>query len=236
MRTGDRFKIYVLVGDDGFNIAIDEQPFCTYRFRTAIEDVRTLVVQGDLQCITQIDHRCAYPLPRPQLQLDDGRAEFSNDQPVAFTAGHIIVLTGIPHGHPDGWFEMRFTDGASQRQLFHFNARFGAKAAVVRNAQTEDMRWNFGQEERDGVFPFVWGEQFTMAVALTRREFRLAVNGVEFCTFSYRMKDQLKHMGGLKIFGTQGGHVEVTAIDHVPGGEPDCAEYERYSERGMRIV
>lgn len=234
--VGERFKIYICIADTGFNIAINEQPFCTYRFRVPPESTRCLIVQGDLQCITQIDHRRVFPLARPQLAFDDARAEFSNDVPVAFAAGHVVVLTAIAWGPPDSWFDVRFTDGTTMRQLFHMNVRFGARPCVVRNAQTEELRWNYAAEERDGEFPFVRGEQFTMAVALTAREFRVAVNGVELCTFAYRMRDQLRHMNGLKVYGQHGARVEVTQVNHVTGGDAECAQYERYSERGMRIL
>lgn len=221
------------MGDAGFIVSVNEQPFCTYAFRLPLDDVRALVVQGDLQTVTQIDHRRVFPVARPTLTAiaDVARLEFSNDMPVGYMAGHIIVLTAMPYGHPNGWFEMRFMDASGRRQLFHFNVRFddrGYGGTVVRNAQTEELRW-LNDEERHGGFPFVLNEQFTMAVAFGKKELRVAIGGVEFCTFAYRRKDQLKAMGGLKVYGSFGGHLEVTALDHVTGGASDCVGYEQCS-------
>lgn len=98
---------------------------------------------GDVQCVSQIDHRRVFPVPRPAVQFDDKLAEFSSEVPMQIRTGHVIVITAIPFGSPNGWFDIRLLDGASFRQAFHFNPRFGPKACVVRNAQTEDGRYMY---------------------------------------------------------------------------------------------
>lgn len=50
-----------------------------------------------------------------------------------------MIVTGIPSGNPKGWFELRFTEGATQKQALHFNARFEPHNIVVRNSQTDDL-------------------------------------------------------------------------------------------------
>lgn len=225
----------MLCTDAAFNIAINEHPFCTFTNRQALADVRTVIINGDVQCVSQVDHRRVFPLARPMRQFDDPRLEFSGDVPMPFAAGHVIRLTAMPSGPESGWFEIRFTEMQTQRQLFHFNVRFGEKPCVVRNAQTEDLRWNYALEERDAVCPFELNEQFTMAIAMTGREFLVAVNGAEYCAFPYKVKDQLRHLGGLKIYGTHGGRVEVTAVDHITDGPADCEQYEQYSWPTVQI-
>lgn len=39
-------------------------------------------------------------------------------------AGHVIVITGIPFGSSKGWFNIKFTEGASKRQALHMSIRF----------------------------------------------------------------------------------------------------------------
>lgn len=82
--------------------------------------------------------------------------------------------------------------------------------------------------------PFTLDVQFTMAIAFTRNEFRVAINGTEFCT--YRSTSQLSELYGIKMYGSFGGHIEVTSLDHVVGGPADCFDYERYSDPGVECA
>lgn len=91
-------------------------------------------------------------------------------------------------------------------------------------------RWNFQQEERDGGMPFTVNIQFQMAIAFTRTQLLVAIDGEEFCTFAYRSKNQLSKLNSIKMLGSYGGHLEVNALDHVLGGPDDCMDYERFSD------
>lgn len=68
-----------------------------------------------------------------------------------------------------------------------------------------------------------------MAIALTETEFRFAVNGIKFPSFTYRHQDVLKQLNGLKLTGSFGMHVEVTGLDHVDMTTDDCNGFEQYS-------
>lgn len=39
---GDVFKLYILIGDDRFHIAINGHPYCTYGFRAALSEIRSI--------------------------------------------------------------------------------------------------------------------------------------------------------------------------------------------------
>lgn len=134
---GEPFKIYILIGDASFIISVDGQPFCTFAFRMPLHEIRAIRVHGDVQCVSQIDHRRVFPTPKPAVQFDDNTAEFSSEVPIEIRPGHIIVITAIPFGSPTGWFDIRLLEGTSFRQEFHFNPRFGPKPCVVRNAHSE---------------------------------------------------------------------------------------------------
>lgn len=136
--AGDNFKFYILIGDQRFHIAVNNQTYCTFKYRFPIEQIRTLQIKYDLQCVTQVDQRSAFPFPHPPVQFDDPRNVFSNDFPRPFESGHLIVITGIPFGNPKGWFLMRFTEAASKRQALHFNARFDPHFIVVRTNMDEN--------------------------------------------------------------------------------------------------
>lgn len=92
--AGDRFKVYIFVGDSRFHIAINDAAFCTYAFRMPVQHILAVDVQHDLQTITQMDQRATFPAPLPLVQMGDGgddgsggRMEFSNDVPRRFSAG-----------------------------------------------------------------------------------------------------------------------------------------------------
>jgi hypothetical protein len=75
------------VGDNRFHIAVNGRKYCDYHFRYPLEDIRAITVQRDVQIVTQVDHRQAYPTPFPQIWSDDKKCVFSNDVPKPFLSG-----------------------------------------------------------------------------------------------------------------------------------------------------
>lgn len=55
--TGERFQVYIFVGEQNYLISINKEPFCKYGFKAPIEDIRTISVTGDLEWVNQVDHR-----------------------------------------------------------------------------------------------------------------------------------------------------------------------------------
>uniref|UniRef100_A0A1L8DQD9 Galectin n=1 Tax=Nyssomyia neivai TaxID=330878 RepID=A0A1L8DQD9_9DIPT len=231
--AGENFKIYILVGDTKFHIAINGRPYCTYLFRTTIEDIRAITVNHDIQEVNQVDHRQAYPSPYPPVQFDEACLAFTNDVPKPFSAGHVVVVTGIPYGNPRGLFIMRFTEGESKKQGLHFNPRFDPQI-VVRNSTNDNL--SFATEERDGDFPFVIDQQFKLAIAFTMDDFRFAVNGNYFGKFTYRSTNVLDHLNGFKISVGNGLQLEITGVDHMNMGIPNCDGFEAYSHPDVLIL
>jgi len=225
--AGDNFKIYILVGDTYFHIAINDQPFCIFYYRMSNQLIRTIEVTKDVQSVTQIDHRSAFPSPCPIVQQDAGYIAFSNDIPRRFKPGHIIVITGIPSGNSRGTFILYFTERAKKQQTLHFNPRFEPTFVVVRNAMNESL--NFGIDERHGSFPFALDEQFTLAIGITDSGFKFAINGVFFGRFGYRSENPLPIMNGFKISTGNGMHLAITKVDHVATDSNDCDGIEGLS-------
>lgn len=95
----------------------------------------------------------------------------------------------------------------------------------------------FGVEERDGVFPFFIDEQFKLAIAFTQNGFKFAVNGRGFgSTFGYRSNVQVGRLNGLKITSSKGMHMEVTGVDHMHTGDPECTDFEAYSHPELNVL
>ena len=91
-------------------------------------------------------------------------------------------------------------------------------------------RYSFGREERTGDFPFILDQQFKIAIALTEKEFKIAVNGKRFCDFVYRSSKMLTELNGLKVAPNNGMHVEVTSINHFNLDDKNCLGFEEYSQ------
>lgn len=163
--AGEKFKIYILMDDTKFHIAFNNEAYCTYNYRVPVEDIRTIKLDYDVQEVTQVDHRTVYPSPMPVLQHEEPRMVFSNNVPRLFrpgelkrayaysevaidrstylVLGHVIVITGIPYGNPKGWFFIRFTEGASNKQAYHISVRFDPHFLVVRNSMNDNSVYVF---------------------------------------------------------------------------------------------
>lgn len=68
-----------------------------------------------------------------------------------------------------------------------------------------------------------------MVVALTDKEFRIAVNGEYHSSFQYRTFNQLDKMNGFKIGVSYGMQMEITSVDHLSLGPSGCDGFESYS-------
>lgn len=87
----------------------------------------------------------------------------------------------------------------------------------------------FGNEERNGGFPFVIDQQFKLAIALTPKEFRFAVDGVYFTSFAYRSGHGIDKLNGFKVGTSNGLYLEITSVDHLQMDSSNCDGFEEYS-------
>lgn len=85
---GEKFKIYILMDDAKFHIALNNQAFCTFQYRIPVEDIRTVELTYDLQVVSQVDHRAIYPYPMPLIQCEEPNMLFSSDVPRLFRPGN----------------------------------------------------------------------------------------------------------------------------------------------------
>lgn len=124
IESGDPFRIYILVSEKKLHVALNNKHLCYYEHQGPVETIRTVQVSGDLDKVTQIDHRRAYPSPWPPIHENFPTASFSSDVPHEFLPGTVIVLKIFVSGSSDGSFFIRFNDRGTKKQLFHFNPRF----------------------------------------------------------------------------------------------------------------
>jgi Galactoside-binding lectin len=132
------FKIYILVGDDRFHVSINDEKFCTFDFKMPVKNVKTILVTGDLEVVTQADHRKVFPVVYPLVSSDHEDVVFQGLIPKRFSPGHVIVITGEVTGNPDGEFTIMFNENDSRRQVIHFNPRLYDENVVVNTMNDTD--------------------------------------------------------------------------------------------------
>ncbi|GLV33085.1 galectin [Carabus blaptoides fortunei] len=117
---------------------------------------------------------------------DIAKSVYCGDLPQPLLPGHCIELTGAPLEYCTR-FSINFTCGKSSQSdiAFHFNPRLEQKY-TVRNAR---LNGYWGAEETVSCHrcDLPRETQFTLAFFISPREFMVAVNGIHFCTFIYRV-------------------------------------------------
>lgn len=87
------------------------------------------------------------------------------------------------------------------------------------------------REECDGAFPFCMEVEFRMTICFTETEFKISVNKAVFASFEYRTPNQLDKLGGFKIAGENGLHVNITSVDHKSTDSVDFEEIKSDSDQ-----
>lgn len=136
---GTSFKFYILASEKKFHVAFNEQHLSDFSYHTSVESIRSVQISGDLERITQVDHRRAFPSAWPPIQEDFETVSFSSDVPFEFSPGSLIVLKMRVTGAPNGSFFIRFNERGTKKQLFQFNPRFANRTVVV-NTMTDSLK------------------------------------------------------------------------------------------------
>jgi hypothetical protein len=131
VKRGEEFSFHVLIGDDRFHVSINGEAFCTYSFKTPLKEIKAISVSGDVENITQVDHRLAFPKIYPLVNNDTPDVTFSGIIPRKLKPGHVSIISGIVTGNPQGEFLVFFCENDSNRQLIHFNPRFDQQDVVI---------------------------------------------------------------------------------------------------------
>lgn len=137
MSAGD-FRFYILATEEKLHIALNDAHLCQYEHQSSVDSIRTIKVSGDLEKVTQVDHRRVYPSAWPLKHEKIETAAFSAECPVEFFPGVVIVMTMRVTGSSSGSFFIVFYDRATERQLLHVNPRFAQKAVVI-NSMNEKL-------------------------------------------------------------------------------------------------
>lgn len=138
LRPGEQFTFCILIGDDRFHIAVNDSPFCQYKFRVAPEQIRSLKIYGDIDALVKVNHLKMFPFIYPTILSDYEELAFEGYIPVNYKPGHLVVVSGNVNGKSDGEFIVIFTQDEKQRQLIHFNVRFDEMSIVMNAMDLEE--------------------------------------------------------------------------------------------------
>lgn len=138
LSSGEFFMLYLMIGVDSFHIAINNRSFCTFKYRFPVQELRTIELREQIQVIKQIDHRSIYPNPWPSIQASDYFKSFSNDIPILFRVGHLIVITAHCFNNKRGQFIIKFMESDTKREQLHFSVRYDQQV-VVRNSMLKNF-------------------------------------------------------------------------------------------------
>lgn len=78
-------------------------------------------------------------------------------------------------------------------------------------------------------------QQFKLAIALTEKDFRIAIDGQFFTSFAFRPPTVLDKLNGFKISTSYGMFMEITSVDHLSLDSDDCSGFESYSSPDVTI-
>lgn len=134
LSPGQQFTFCILVGDDRFHIAVNDKPFCSYKFQVPPQQIRALMVMGDVSSLIKVNHLQMFPYIMPSIRSDCEDLAFEGFIPREYSPGSLVTVGGIS----DGEFTIMFVEDETKRQLVHFNVRFDEECVVMNSMVDEE--------------------------------------------------------------------------------------------------
>ncbi|XP_054262801.1 uncharacterized protein LOC128986447 [Macrosteles quadrilineatus] len=215
-RRGQPFYLEIYITAAKFLVAVDGQHYITYRHRAPLKTLSKIHIHGGVT-LTNVHFQNSpkYPSPLPQFLSGDQdeevveAGEFSTSSGLQVPFIHefksrllpqsTFILQGSVDSHATR-FNIDFIIGDEDQPdiAFHFNPRLD-EYVVTRNSRFNEC---WGEEERgsEQKFPFRCGQPFFLEIFLSESKFMVAVDGVHYCSFTYRT-----HLASITRVCVQGG-------------------------------
>jgi hypothetical protein len=227
VQRGQDFEITFTVQHSWFDVAINGLPYCQYHHRMPMQNVRTIIVERDVELIRAVSQRRVTPYMYPSRTFPiDHRLAFTQEIPNPPKPGTVIVVTATPTGNSRGRFVIVLRQGIAKQQALHISTRF-ADGSVVRN--TRDPNGNWGHEERHGHFPFALNRPFRLAIGFGNNTFHIAIDGNRYTDFGFRTPDVYGTVSALTVSGDDGLIMNITGVDHVRDNSPNMFSLNQLS-------
>uniref|UniRef100_A0A1I7YU95 Galectin n=2 Tax=Steinernema glaseri TaxID=37863 RepID=A0A1I7YU95_9BILA len=187
-KKGEPFDLRVRAHSDEYVITANHKEVHKFHARLPLQEIRKIYVDGDIS----LD------------QLEWGGAYHAVPYHQGFPFGHLRAGSRVfVSGNATGDFQVNLLNHRNER-IFHFNPRFSEKK-VVRNS---DLNGQWGQEEREGKFPFHKNEGFDITIINEPYALQVLINDQQYCAFSHRTQRPMEDYVGLSIEGK----VELTSV------------------------
>ena len=132
LERGGKFEFQVLVDNDNFDINLNGSNLCEYKWQTSPDKIRSIIVRGDVASLFKMNHLSE---DYPKIAESDEILALESFIPIKYQPGHIISISGKCTEE----FYVTFNENNTNRQMIHFNVRFGEEA-VVMNTE-DDVDW-----------------------------------------------------------------------------------------------
>lgn len=127
-------KVIIQMWETQFKISINEEFTASASYSTD-KDINAIQIGGDVKQIRRVDHRQFFPSvwpPSASLDYLTRPLHFSNDIPIRFKPGHLIIVSGRFFGTPGSlYFNMKHSH--NETQMFHMNVDFNVKKVYLSN-------------------------------------------------------------------------------------------------------
>lgn len=181
-RPGMPFDVKVAISQDCYEIYLANAKVATFAHRVPFGPVDIIEVNGEATLIGfHFADNSAVALPHERKLAQ------------CLQYNQHLILFGYANG--DSWqVELTGNDGSV---LFQMVAKYKEKV-VTRNAC---IGGNWGQEERQGQFPFQRDRGFDLSIANQPNGLHIFANNARFATFNHRGSAPISDYTGLKISG-----------------------------------
>lgn len=132
LERGSKFEFQILVDNDNFDINLNGSNLCEYKWQTAPDMIRAVIIRGDVASLLKVNHLSE---EYPKIAENDEIFAFESFTPIKYQPGHVISISGQCSEE----FYLAFLENNTNRQMVHFNVRFGEEA-VVMNTE-DDVDW-----------------------------------------------------------------------------------------------
>lgn len=122
----DNVNINIQVWKSSFHISLNGNEILEMFYRVDNNVLQNIQIAGDVKQITRVDHRQIFPDIWPlQCVMENSSAKlhlhFSNDIPIKFQAGHLIVITGRCFGKAlEGNFQIDLKYANNEGRMLKF--------------------------------------------------------------------------------------------------------------------
>jgi hypothetical protein len=179
---GQDFDLRIRIHADRYEILVNQKEVAEFEHHVPLNLVDHVEVKGDIRLDALHWGGRYHQLPFETV-FHDGHLR----------AGEIVLIYGIPTGDR---FEIDFL-GRDGQILFHYNARLHEKK-VIRNAQ---INGEWGNEEREGVFPFKKDIAFDLVIQNQPYSIQIFINNKRFATFAHRTQDPKHDYYAIRVSG-----------------------------------